>query len=313
MNVVITACNGFIGRALVKRLHHNYRILGLCSHPFPLPEHPDIRSLNKPISELTTHDAANFFDGEEFAVVHLAWHSPREHDFAVAANTVRDMSHLLQVTKTFMLKFVSLGSADEFGTTEGKLSANMQYFGLLSPYGWGKRCAASLLSSFSAGALKPAFWLRPFTVYGENQHGSMVIPYAVACARGRLDAYFSDCLQERDFIHVDDVADAIQLAMTSEIQGFKMLNLGWGEPVQLKAVILDIGQRMGAASLFRFGALNRRPDEPMTRYADIADASSILNWSPRVQLSDGLHRIVTSAVDEHLATYANSRRSAHHA
>src|SRR6476659_9723654 len=107
MNIVITACNGFIGRALTKRLPGHCRIVELSAHPFPLPSHPALRSVKKPLSELTKEDAAGLFDGEKFALVHLGWHSPRDKNYGAAASQVHHMAHLLEVTKDHLTHFVS--------------------------------------------------------------------------------------------------------------------------------------------------------------------------------------------------------------
>jgi len=309
MNIVITACNGFIGRALTKRLPDHSRIVELSAHPFPLPSHPALRSVKKPLSELTTEDAAAFFAGEKFALVHLAWHSPREKNYGAAASQVHHMAHLLEVMKDHLTHFVSLGSADEFGNREGKLAADAPPLGVLSPYGWGKRSAASLLANFAVSHDMTAFWLRPFTVYGEQHYGSMLLPYAVAEARARRDAYFSDGLQQRDFIHVDDVVEAIRLALTHEVKGFHALNLGWSEPVEVRKVILEIARRLDAETLFHLGSIKRRIDEPRTRYADTTAAHSLLGWQPRITLTEGLDRLVADKANDVLVAYAESRRA----
>jgi nucleoside-diphosphate-sugar epimerase len=314
MNIVITACNGFIGRALTKRLPDHCRLVELCAHPFPLPYHPNLRSAKQPISELTRADAAKLFDGEKFALVHLAWHSPREKHYGVAAGQVQDTAHLLEVTKEYLTHFVSLGSSDEFGNREGKLTADAPFSGMLSPYGWSKRCAASLIANFTMGSDMNAFWLRPFTVYGEQHYGSMLLPYAVAQARARRDAYFSDGLQQRDFIHVDDVVEAIWQALKCDTKGFHALNLGWGEPVEVRKVILEIARRLDAESFFHLGLVKRRIDEPMIRYADTTAAHLLLDWRPRITLMEGLDRLVADEANDVLAAYAESRRAAnaHH-
>jgi dTDP-L-rhamnose 4-epimerase len=154
-----------------------------------------------------------------------------------------------------------------------------------------------------------AFWLRPFTVYGEQHYGSMLLPYAVAEARARRDAYFSDGLQQRDFIHVDDVVEAIWLALTHEVKGFHALNLGWSEPVEVRKVILEIARRLDAEALFHLGSIKRRIDEPRIRYADTTAAQSLLGWRPRITLKEGLDRLVADKANDVLVAYAESRRA----
>jgi nucleoside-diphosphate-sugar epimerase len=307
MNVLITACNGFIGRALINRLPPDCNIIELGPHPFPTPDLPNIRSEKKQISDLTRDDVAAFFNGEKFAAVHLAWHSPRESSFAIAAARVREMAHFLDVSMDYLSHFVSLGSADEFGNAEGKLAPDASCSGMVSPYGWSKRSAAALLFSLGSRRETASFWLRPFTVYGEHQHGSMMLPYALAKASARQDAYFSDGIQQRDFIHVDDVVEAIWLAINRDTIGFHMLNLGWGEPVEVRKVILEIARRMDVEAFFHLGSINRRIDEPLIRYADVAATHASLNWAPRITLHEGLDRIINAGVHNKLFAHSASR------
>ncbi|MBY0429549.1 MAG: NAD(P)-dependent oxidoreductase, partial [Alphaproteobacteria bacterium] len=157
--------------------------------------------------------------------------------------------------------------------------------------GWGKKCARELLKDWSNSSGKPCFWLRPFTVYGEEQRDNMLIPYAVKHAQAGLEASFSDGLQERDFVHVEDVVKAIYLALQSSHTGFHEINLGWGKSMQVRAVLGQIADIFDAQNLFKFGAITRRPDEPLIRFADISTARDVLKWSPKVTIEEGLQRI----------------------
>src|SRR2546429_167434 len=80
--------------------------------------------------------------------------------------------------------------------------------------------ARELLRAWALAAGAPALWLRPFVVYGPGQTGSMVLPYAVAQAQAGQPARFSDGEQRRDFVYVDDVAEAFFAAAARAPAGF---------------------------------------------------------------------------------------------
>jgi dTDP-L-rhamnose 4-epimerase len=117
-------------------------------------------------------------------------------------------------------------------------------------------------------------------------------------ARDRQEARFSDGIQERDFVHVGDVVAAIDLALDATRQDFTAINLGSGSPVQVKGVLLEIARIFEAERLFQFGAIPRRMDEPMVRYADTTAAWEILGWRPSVILTEWLRRVAAAHVDE---------------
>ena len=81
----------------------------------------------------------------------------------------------------------------------------------LTPYGWAKQAAGTMLRSWCERNGMPGYWMRPFLVYGPGQTGNMVIPYALEQAQRGEAARFSDGLQQRDFVFVDDakLSDAL--------------------------------------------------------------------------------------------------------
>src|SRR5882762_669496 len=177
MNVLVTGGGGFIGRRLISRLTASKNnVVAIHNRRPDKPFDVAVRSLTVEIEALNQESLLRLF-GEPFNLVHLAWHSPREARYFVAARYIAQMAHLLEVTKGIAMRVISLGSADEYGAREGLLAPETASAGVLSPYGWGKKCARELLANQTAQGGIAAFWLRPFTVYGEDQHGNMLLPY----------------------------------------------------------------------------------------------------------------------------------------
>jgi len=185
-------------------------------------------------------------------------------------------------------KVIAMGSAAEYGVRSGLIHEYDPPMEPLSPYGWAKRSAWMLASSWSRRTSIPLIWLRPFIIYGPGQRGDMMLPYAMAKAKAGEQAEFTDGLQERDFVHVTDVARAIRLAVEASCPGPHAINLGTGCPVKVRDVILAIARQYNAEHLFHLGARPRRPGEPERQVADVSLARELLQWIPKVDWEDGV-------------------------
>ena len=292
MNVLITGAYGFIGKRLILQLAKNGDSIVAIDHtPSQTSLPPSIYQLVIDLDQLDASTVSSLFDGKPFTLVHLAWHNPREGSYAAAAHFVTQLAKLLEMAQGRAERVISLGSADEYGTHEGCLAPESESKGQLSPYGWSKKCARELLQSWCARQKTTGFWLRPFTVYGDGQRSNMLLPYAIRQAETKQKAGFSDGLQERDFVHVDDVIEAIVLALRSNLEGFNAINLGWGQTVPIRTVLESIARIFNAEHLFEYGVIPRRADEPQKRFADLTAATKLLNWAPSITLEEGLRRI----------------------
>jgi UDP-glucose 4-epimerase len=116
-----------------------------------------------------------------------------------------------------------------------------------------------------------------------------LIPLALDAAMGRRAdiAIFGDdyptpdgtCV--RDYIHVDDLAEAHLLALERLARGEPSLqvNLGIGRGYSVREVI-DVAARVTGRKI-AVRAAPRRPGDPPSLVADAARAGELLNWNPR--------------------------------
>lgn len=140
--------------------------------------------------------------------------------------------------------------------------------------------------------------LRLQNVYGEGQ--SPTNPYTgILPLFGRLAAagtaipLYEDGLIVRDFVHIDDVARALESAVCNvdltAAEGLSAIDVGSGVPVTIEEVARLVARRYGApppvvTGRFRDGDVRYACAEP-------SDAYRLLGWKPRVQLEDGLERL----------------------
>ena len=284
VKVAVSGAAGFIGRRVVARLAGaGARVLALDRVPVPPPVFPTGAEY-RCVEMAEALPALEGFD----RIVHLAWNMDRADAEAQAASLAVFSKWLEQ---DGLRAVVGLGSAEEYGELEGCLSEEMAPGDHLSLYGRAKHAACRALEQWSRGPGRCAVWLRPFVVYGPGQGGSMVIPYALHCARDHRAAEFSEGLQFRDFVHVEDVAAGIAkaaLEMRPESGRFTVCNLGRGVPVKLRDVLERIAENTGAHRRFHFGARPMRATEPKEQYADVAVAENHLGWRAAISWQEGI-------------------------
>lgn len=290
--IVVTGAAGFIGRRVVARLGETgATIVAVDCAPKPAGFPDSVVYQRMHLSEQNEMPSAA-------ALIHLAWNMDRANT-TEQSRAVADFSQLLAAAE--WTHVIGLGSAEEYGACAGRLTEDMAPGPALSAYGAAKHAACRALQAWADGPTRKGVWLRPFVVYGAGQGGNMAIPYALRCARERKPADFSEGIQFRDFVHVDDVADGIIAALTALptwSNAFTACNLGRGEPVRLREILERIAANTGAQDLFRFGTRAMRPGEPPVQYA-ATDISTSFGWHAKIPWQCGMDWVCKQEVDAH--------------
>jgi GDP-L-fucose synthase len=93
----------------------------------------------------------------------------------------------------------------------------------------------------------------------------------------------------REFLHVDDLADAcLHLMLHYDEEG--LLNIGWGEDVSIRELAEMITRVVGFGGALSFDA--SRPDGTPRKLLDTRRLTR-LGWKPRIALEEGLHTTYT--------------------
>jgi len=156
----------------------------------------------------------------------------------------------------------------------------------LSPYGVSKATVEQLSTTYAArGVPTVALWF--FTVYGRHQRPDMAVARMLeALAGGPAFPLRGDGTQERDWTHVDDIADGIVAAAVRDLAPGTVCNLGSGRPVSLRTVLQLVGELAGRPVCVT--NVPPVPGDPARTWADTARAASLLGHRARVSLRDGL-------------------------
>ncbi len=273
----------FYGRALKEE-----NLAALCEHPdFALVE-GDIRS---------PEDLATAFESGPFdAVVHLAalagvrpsLERPAAYADVNVAGTAALCAAALEHGVPRML-FAS--SSSVYGErTEGPFRESDPVERPISPYAATKRAGELLLHSLHHGSGLEVTCARIFTAYGPRQRPDLAIrKFAERMLADRPVPVYGDGSARRDFTFVDDLVEGLVLGL-DRVEGYRILNFGGGTPV----TVLDIVRALEDA-LGREADIDWQPQpvgDVSQTWSDPALARSVLGYTPRVSLREGVGRFV---------------------
>jgi dTDP-L-rhamnose 4-epimerase len=177
------------------------------------------------------------------------------------------------------------GALDPVATPETKRTAPA------SVYALSKLDQEQLCLMFGAAYNVPTVALRFFNVYGPHQ--SLSNPYtgvlAIFAARvlnRNSPLIFEDGMQRRDFVSVQDVAQACRLALTTQATG-EVFNVGSGHSRSILEIANAVIEVLGSPVEPVITGKDRIGDIRHC-FADIGKARRLLQYEPRVRFADGL-------------------------
>jgi dTDP-L-rhamnose 4-epimerase len=145
--------------------------------------------------------------------------------------------------------------------------------------------------------------LRLFNVYGPRQ--GFANPYtgaltdcAVRLLTGEQPLLFEDGNQQRDFVHVSDVAPAFRLALEAPEAAGRTFNIGSGLPHTFRSVSATMGAIMGKTHVTPLTTGTHRIGEVRHCFADISRAREVLGYAPQVSLAEGLTDLVSWVAEQ---------------
>lgn len=234
------------------------------------------------------------------------------YNLACPASTIHYQHDPVQTTKTSVLGAINmLGLAKRTGAKILQASTSEiygnpivhpqteQYWGNVNPigprscYDEGKRCAETLFFDYHKQYAVRIKVMRIFNTYGPRMHandGRVVSNFVVQALAGQPITIYGNGSQSRSFCYVDDlIEDMIRLMNTDDtITG--PINIGNPGEFTVRQLAELVVQMTGSSSGIEYRALPQ--DDPMQRRPDISLAKSLLDWTPKVPLQEGLKRMV---------------------
>jgi UDP-glucuronate 4-epimerase len=309
-NLLITGGAGFIGSHLVDRLLASdvERITVVDDfNDFynPSIKHDNIREhLKDPrysIHEIDIRDGAAlnqvFSDSNFDCVVHLAARagvrpSLSEPQLYTETN-INGTVNLLELARQHNIKPFVFGSSSSVYGINAKVpfSEDDPIRQPISPYAATKGAGELLCHTYSHLYGLRCVCLRFFTVYGPRQRPDLAIhKFAKLISQHKPIPVFGDGTTRRDYTYIDDIIDGVTAAIDYDKSNYEVINLGESRTVELRELITLLEKELDTHAI-----IERQPPQPgdvPQTFADVSKARELLNYQPKTQIEDGLHRFV---------------------
>lgn len=130
--------------------------------------------------------------------------------------------------------------------------------------------------------------LRFFTVYGPWGRPDMAYySFAKNISEGKPIQVFNHGRMKRDFTYIDDIVRGTTAAIDLEA-ACEIFNLGNNRPVELIYMIQLLEQALGKKA--NMIMLPMQPGEVLETFADIQKSQTMLDFTPRVSIEEGIQR-----------------------
>jgi UDP-glucose 4-epimerase len=288
MKILIVGSKGFIGGHLATFLKSRLDIV-----VYECDVMVDYEKENYFLIDATNADYQNIFQNNTFdicvncsgaASVPDSIKNPLR-DFTLNTYNVVKMLEAIRVNQPGC-KFINLSSAAVYGNPEQLPVLENLHLNPISPYGIHKMQAEQVCRTYSSFYNIPTCSLRIFSAYGNGLKKQLFWDLFQKAKKGKEIELFGTGQETRDFIHVDDVSNAIFCCLQkAEFKG-EAINVANGEETSISSAVKTFYSFFPKEKKVRFNGQVKKGD-PLNWRADISQLKE-MGYAQSVDLHDGL-------------------------
>ena len=299
--ILVTGGAGFVGSHLCERLLARGAEV-ICVDNFFTGRKANIAHLlSNPRFELIRHDIVHPLYVEADQIYNLACPASPPHYQFNPIKTIKTstlgMVNMLGLAKRCRARLFQASTSEVYGDPEVHPQTE-EYWGHVNPigsrscYDEGKRVAESLCMNYHREHKLEIRIARIFNTYGprmDPHDGRVVSNFITQALQGTPLTIFGEGRQTRSFCYVDDLVEGfVRLMDQNSTTGPNNLgNPGEFTMLELASLVLKL---TGSKSTLQHEPLPA--DDPKQRCPDITKAKTVLDWSPRVPLEEGLKKTI---------------------
>jgi nucleoside-diphosphate-sugar epimerase len=226
-------------------------------------------------------------------LMHLAWYIAPGR-WAAAPENFDWVQASLALVRAFKAhggsRVVTAGSCLEYDWRYGYCSEALTPCTPHTIYGACKHAMQILTSGLARDGSLASAWARIFFIYGPHEHPDRLVAAVVRSLLAGEPARTSHGRQVRDYLFVEDVADALVRLLESDVTG--PINIASGQAITLRDIIFQIGRQTGRSDLIQLGAIPQATTDSPIVVADTSRLTAELDWQPRWDLAQGIEKTI---------------------
>ncbi len=217
--------------------------------------------------------------------------------YATFTTSVLGALRLVDMARGRSCKIIHASTSEVYGDPhvhpqKESYAGNVNPIGERSCYDEGKRAAETLFSDAKRAWNVDARLIRIFNTYGPRMafcDGRVVSNFIVQALQGQPLTLCGDGRQTRSFCYVSDLIEGIlALSRLDAVDG--PVNLGYPKECTMAELAQQVLALTGSTSAIVHRPLP--PDDPQKRQPDITRAQSLIGFSPKVSLEEGLQHTI---------------------
>lgn len=300
--ILITGGAGFVGSHLCERLLKEGNEVYCLDNFFTGQKKNILHLLDNPYFELIRHDvtAPYFIEADE--IYNLACPASPVHyqhnPIKTIKTSVMGAINMLGLAKRINAKILQASTSEVYGDPLVHPQPE-SYWGHVNPigerscYDEGKRCAETLFIDYHKQNHVKIKIIRIFNTYGPRMHpndGRVVSNFIVQALQNHDITIYGKGQQTRSFQYVDDLVDGMIKMMASPNLFIGPVNMGNPNEFTILELAEKVIKLTGSKSKIIYKPLPS--DDPLMRQPDISLAKKELNWSPKIELEEGLIKTI---------------------
>jgi UDP-glucuronate decarboxylase len=296
--ILVTGGAGFVGSHLCKRLLDQGDNVLCIDNYFTGTKDNLLDLLDNKQFELLRHDVTFPLYIEVDEIYNLACPASPihyQHDPVQTTKTsVHGAINMLGLAKRTKAKIFQASTSEVYG--DPKVHPQVEeYWGHVNPigvrscYDEGKRCAETLFFDYKRQHNLRIKVARLFNTYGPNMHpndGRVVSNFIMQALQDKDITLYGDGSQSRSFCYIDDMIEAFIRLMNTPDDFSGPVNLGNPNEFTIKELAEKVVELTNSRSKLVMKELPQ--DDPTQRQPDISVAKREMDWSPKIQLEEGL-------------------------
>lgn len=301
--VVVTGGAGFLGSHLCERLIDKGHDV-ICVDNFFTSQKTNVQHLlDHHNFELLRHDITHPLWLEVDEIYNLACPAAPGHyqynPIKTMKTSVMGAINMLGMAKRCNARILQASTSEVYGDPEvhpqpESYRGNVNPIGPRACYDEGKRAAETLFMDYHRKHGLDIRIVRIFNTYGPRMHpfdGRVVSNFIRQALAGEDITIFGDGSQTRSFCYRDDLVEGFIRLMDTEADGIHQpMNIGNPGEFTIRQLAELVIEFTGSGSKLVFEPLPE--DDPTQRQPDIARARGMLDWSPTIELREGLQRTI---------------------